>query len=135
LAAGAANLVVVWLIPMVIGAVYAHRFVTAGRALIVAAGALAVQVVVARFGPYDVSLVVTGTERMSNVTPPTFLLALQCIWMSSLFIACAGAVRRWAQRPRVWYLIVVGNSGAMTLYLWHIAAIATSRSGRWSSQW
>jgi len=124
LAAGAANLVVVWLIPMVIGAVYAHRFVTAGRALIVAAGALAVQVVVARFGPYDVSLVVTGTERMSNVTPPTFLLALQCIWMSSLFIACAGAVRRWAQRPRVWYLIVVGNSGAMTLYLWHIAAIA-----------
>ncbi|TXH27514.1 MAG: acyltransferase [Mycobacterium sp.] len=124
LAAGAANLVVVWLIPMVIGAVYAHRFVTAGRALIVAAGALAVQVAVARFGPYDVSLVVTGTERMSNVTPPTLLLALQCIWMSSLFIACAGAVRRWAQRPRVWYLIVVGNSGAMTLYLWHIAAIA-----------
>ncbi|MCX8557284.1 acyltransferase [Mycolicibacterium mucogenicum] len=124
LAAGAANLVVVWLIPMVIGAVYAHRFVTSGRALIVAAGALAVQVLVARFGPYDVSLVVTGTERMSNVTPPTLLLALQCIWMSSLFIACAGAVRRWAQRPRVWYLIVVGNSGAMTLYLWHIAAIA-----------
>jgi hypothetical protein len=124
LEAGAANLVVVWLIPMVIGAAYAHRFIAPGTALAVAAGTLAVQVVLARFGPYDVSLVVTGSERMSNVTPPTLLLALQCIWMSSLFIACAGAVRRWAQRPRIWYLIVVGNSGAMTLYLWHIAAIA-----------
>ena len=124
LAAGAANLVVVWLIPMVIGAAYAHHFVAPRTALLVAAGTLAVQVLVAKYGPYDVSLVVTGTERMSNVTPPTLLLALQCIWMSSLFIACAAAVRRWAQRPRVWYLIVVGNSGAMTLYLWHIAAIA-----------
>ena len=111
LAAGAGNLIVVWLIPMVIGAVYAHRFVAAGTALIVAAGTLALQVLAVELGPYDVSLVVTGAERMSNVTPPTLLLALQCIWMPSLFIACAGAVRRWAQRPRVWYLIVVGNSG------------------------
>lgn len=124
LEAGAANLIVVWLIPMVIGAAYAHRLIAPRTALAVAAGTLAVQVLVARYGPYDVSLVVTGTERMSNVTPPTLLLALQCVWMSSLFIACAGAVRRWAGRPRIWYLIVVGNSGAMTLYLWHIAAIA-----------
>ncbi|BBX87092.1 acyltransferase family protein [Mycolicibacterium aubagnense] len=129
LAAGAANLIVVWLIPMVIGAVYAHRFAAPRTALIVAAGTLAVQVALAKFGPYDVSLVVTGNERMSNVTPPTLLLALQCIWMPSLFIACTGAVRRWAQRPRVWYLIVVGNSGAMTLYLWHIVAIAIATFG------
>ncbi len=127
--AGAANLVVVWLIPMVIGAAYAHRFIAPRTALIVAAGTLAAQVLVAKYGPYDVALVVTGTERMSNVTPPTVLLALQCIWMSSLFIACAGAVRHWAQRPRIWYLIVVGNSGAMTLYLWHIAAIAIATFG------
>lgn len=74
LAAGAANLIVVWLIPMVIGAVYAHRFAAPRTALIVAAGTLAVQVALAKFGPYDVSLVVTGNERMSNVTPPRFCL-------------------------------------------------------------
>ena len=50
--------------------------------------AAAAQVLVAEFGPYDVSLVVTGTEHMSNVTPPTLLLALQCIWMPSMFVAC-----------------------------------------------
>lgn len=122
--AGAANLLAVWLIPMVIGAAYAHRLVTVRTALTVAAGAFAAQVALAVFGPYEVSLVVTGTERISNVTPPTLLLALQCIWMPMLFIAAAGRVSRWAQRPRVWYLVVVGNGGAMTLYLWHIAAIA-----------
>jgi hypothetical protein len=123
-AAGAANLLVAWLIPMVIGAAYARRLVTVRAALTVAAVALAAQVALAVFGPYDVSLVVTGAERMSNVTPPTLLLALQCIWMPAVFIAAAGTVRRWVQYPWVWYLVAVGNGGAMTLYLWHIAAIA-----------
>ena len=77
-------------------------------------------------GTYEVSLVVTGAERMSNVSPPTLLLALQCTWMSCVFVAAAGAIRRWAARPRVWYVVAVGNGGAMTLYLWHIPAIAVA---------
>ena len=77
-------------------------------------------------GPYEVSLVVTGTERISNVSPPTLLLALHCTWMSCVFVAAAGAIRRWAERPRVWYIVAVGNGGAMTLYLWHIPAIAVA---------
>ena len=54
------------------------------------------------------------------------LLALQCTWMSCLFVAAAGPIRRWAARPRVWYAVAVGNGGAMTLYLWHIPAIAVA---------
>ena len=77
-------------------------------------------------GPYEVSLVVTGAERMSNVSPPTLLLALHCTWMSCVFVAAAGAIRRWAARPRVWHVVAVGNGGAMTLYLWHIPAIAVA---------
>jgi hypothetical protein len=87
---------------------------------------LAAQIVLAIAGPYDVSLVVTGTERMSNVSPPTLLLALHCIWMSFAFVAAAGAIQRWAARPRVWHVVAVGNGGAMTLYLWHIPAIAVA---------
>ena len=68
----------------------------------------------------------TGTEHMSNVTPPTLLLALQCLWMSCAFVAAAGPMQRWAQRPRVWQVVAVGNGGAMTLYLWHIPAIAVA---------
>jgi hypothetical protein len=40
--------------------------------------------------------------------------------MCAFAIAAAPAIARWAQRPRVWWLAVIGNSGAMTLYLWHI---------------
>ena len=69
---------------------------------------------------------VTGVERMSNVSPPTLLLALHCTWMSCVFVAAAGAIRRWAERPRVWHVVAVGNGGAMTLYLWHIPAIAVA---------
>ncbi len=123
-AAGTANLLFVWLIPVVIGVAYARRLIGVRAAVLGAVAAFIAQVVLAVYGPYDVSLVVTGTERVSNVSPPTLLLALHCTWMSCVFVAAAGAIRRWAARPRVWQVVAVGNGGAMTLYLWHIPAIA-----------
>ncbi|MUL85392.1 MULTISPECIES: acyltransferase [unclassified Mycolicibacterium] len=122
--AGTANLIIVWLIPVVIGVAYARHLICARRALGIAVVAFTAQVILALTGIYDVSLVVTGTERVSNVSPPTLLLALQCTWMPCLFIAAADPIRRWAARPRVWYVVAMGNGGAMTLYLWHIPVIA-----------
>lgn len=126
LMSGVANFFIVWLIPIVIGVAYARRLIGVRAALLAAAFAFAAQVLLVIVGPYEVSLVVTGTERMSNVTPPTLLLALHCAWVSCAFVAAAGPVRRWAQRPRVWQAVAVGNGGAMTLYLWHIPAIAVA---------
>ena len=124
--AAVANYLIVWLIPVVIGVAYARGLIGARMALATAVVVLAALVVLSLVGPYDVSLVVTGTERLSNVSPPTLLLALQCTWMSCAFVAAAGIIRRWAARPRVWYVVVAGNRGAMTLYLWHIPAIAVA---------
>lgn len=126
LMSGVANFFIVWLIPIVIGVAYARRLIGVRAALLAAAFAFAAQVLLVIVGPYEVSLVVTGTERMSNVTPPTLLLALHCTWVSCAFVAAAGPVRRCAQRPRVWQAVAVGNGGAMTLYLWHIPAIAVA---------
>ena len=123
---GVANFLIVWLIPVVIGVAYARRLLGPRAALTGAAVTFAGQVVLCLAGPYDVSLVVTGTERLSNVSPPTLVLALHCTWMSCVFVAAASAIRRWAARPRVWYVVAVGNGGAMTLYLWHIPAIAVA---------
>ena len=123
---GVANFLIVWLIPVAVGVAYARRLIGPRVALAVAASAFAAQIVLAIVGPYDVSLVVTGTEHMSNVSPPTLLLALHCTWMSFAFVTAAGAIRRWAARPRVWHVVAVGNGGAMTLYLWHIPAIAVA---------
>ena len=124
--AGVANFLFVWLIPVVIGVAYARNLISPREAFLAAAAAFAAQVVAVVAGPYEVSLVVTGAERLSNVSPPTLLLALHCTWMSCLFVAAAGAIRRWAARPRVWRAVAVGNRGAMTLYLWHIPVIAVA---------
>jgi surface polysaccharide O-acyltransferase-like enzyme len=124
--AGIPNYLIVWLIPIVIGVAYARRLIGPRAAAFVAIAALTAQIVLAMAGPYDVSLVVTGTERMSNVSPPTLLLALHCVWMSFAFVAAAGTIRRWVAQPRVWHVVAVGNGGAMTLYLWHIPAIAVA---------
>ena len=122
--AGVANYVVVWLIPVVIGVGYARNLVSLRAALAGAVAAFTAQVLLVVSGPYEVALVVTGIEKLSNSSPPTLLLGLHCTWVSCLFVAAAGPIRRWAERPRVWYVVATGNGGAMTLYLWHIVAIA-----------
>lgn len=125
--AGVANFLIVWLIPVVIGVAYARRLIRPAMALVVAAVAFTAQVLLALSQTYEVPLVTNGSSHgVSNVSPPTVLLAVHCIWMSCVFVAAAGLVDRWAQRPRVWYVVAVGNSGAMTLYLWHIPAIAVA---------
>ncbi len=123
---GVANFLIVWLIPVAIGVGYARGLIGVGAAVGTAVCALSAQTALAVAGSYEVSLVVTGAERMSNVSPPTLLLALHCTWVSCAFVTAAGAVRRWAARPRVWRAVAVGNGGAMTLYLWHIPAIAVA---------
>ncbi|OBA87256.1 acetyltransferase [Mycobacteriaceae bacterium 1482268.1] len=123
---GVLNFLTAWLIPVVIGVAYARRLIGVRAAVAVAAAAFTTQVMLAVFGPYAVSLVVTGTQDFSNVSPPTLLLALHCTWMSCAFVAVATPVQRWARRPRVWHAVAVGNNGTMTLYLWHIPAIAVA---------
>lgn len=124
--AGVTNFVVVWLIPVAIGVGYARRLTSVRWAAGIGVGAFVAQLGLAAAGPYDVSLVVTGAEHVSNVAPPTLLLALHCTWMSCAFVIAANALQRWAHRPRVWRVVSTGNGGAMTLYLWHIPAIAVA---------
>jgi hypothetical protein len=57
------------------------------------------------------------------MTPPSLLLAGHTIMMCAFVIAAAPAIGRWARRPWVWWLTAIGNSGAMTLYLWHMPVL------------
>lgn len=128
-AAGGLNFLFVWLIPVVIGVAYARGLTSRRAAVVIGVAAFAAQLALVRFGPYETSLVVTGTDDLSNVAPPTLVLALHCTWMSCGFVSVAAAVGAWARRPRVWRIVSVGNTGAMTLYLWHIVAIAIAAFG------
>jgi hypothetical protein len=68
-------------------------------------------------------LVGIDAEGLRNMTPPSLLLAGHAIMLCAFAIGAAPAIARWAGRPRVWRLAVIGNSGAMTLYLWHMPVL------------
>jgi hypothetical protein len=113
----------VWLIPAMFGVAYRRHLLTASQALTIAAGVFAINLALAWSGPYQVSMVGTGDHHLSNTSPPSLLLAGHAIVLSLMAIAAAPAIGRWAGRPRVWWWTALGNSGAMTLYLWHIPAL------------
>jgi hypothetical protein len=105
------------------GVGYRRRLLAARAALTVGGAMLAVNVALLVLGPYELSLVGIETQHLKNMTPPSLLLAGHAIMMCAFAIAAAPAITRWARRPQVWWLAAIGNSGAMTLYLWHIPAL------------
>lgn len=114
---------VVWLIPGMFGVAYRRGLLTPTHALRVGLAMLAVNVALVWVGPYELSLVGIETQHIKNMTPPSLLLAGHAIMMCAFAIAAAPAISRWAARPQVWRLAVIGNTGAMTLYLWHMPAL------------
>lgn len=114
---------VAWLIPGMFGVAYRRELITRRPALMTALALVAVDVALVWWGPYELSLVGIEGQRLANMSPPSLLLAGHAIVLSALAIAAAPAINRWARRPRVWWLTAIGNSGAMTLYLWHMPAL------------
>ncbi|WP_422745477.1 acyltransferase family protein [Mycobacterium sp. WMMD1722] len=114
---------VVWLIPGVLGVAYRRGLLTPRAGVILGIAMLIVNIALMRLGPYELSLVGVETQQLKNMSPPSLLLAGHAIMMCAFAIAAAPAIARWARRPRVWWLTAIGNSGAMTLYLWHMPVL------------
>ncbi|CPU23865.1 acetyltransferase%2C fucose-4-O-acetylase [Mycobacteroides abscessus] len=102
---------------------YRRQLITQNAALVLAATVFAINVALVTFGPYTISLVGVAGQKVPNMIPPSLVLAGHAIILSALAIAAMPAINRWAQRPRVWWAVAIGNSGAMTLYLWHMPAL------------
>ncbi|MGE2716944.1 acyltransferase family protein [Mycolicibacterium litorale] len=114
---------VVWLVPGVFGVAYRRGLLSGRAAALIGTAMLAVNLALLWLGPYELSLVGIESQQVKNMTPPSLLLAGHAIMMCAFAIAAAPAIARWARRPRVWWLTAIGNSGAMTLYLWHMPAL------------
>lgn len=117
------NFLLAWLIPAVLGVVYVRRLIPRLAAVVLAAGALMVDIALVTLGPYELSLVTIPGQNLSNMTPPSVLLAGHSIVLCALAIAVAPWLNRMAKQARVWWFVAIGNSGAMTLYLWHLPAL------------
>lgn len=112
-----------WLIPGMFGVAYRRGLLNPRTALGVGVAMFAVNLSLLWLGPYELSLVGIESQHLKNMTPPSLLLAGHAIMLCAFAIAAAPRIGRWAQRPGVWRLAVIGNTGAMTLYLWHMPVL------------
>ncbi|WP_446222738.1 acyltransferase family protein [Nocardia sp. IBHARD005] len=117
--------VIVWLVPAVLGIGYLRGLLSRRTAAELACVALTADVLLVLVGPYETSMVTVPGQRLSNLAPPSLLLAGHAVVLCCAAVAVAPWLRRLAARPRVWWLTVIGNTGAMTLYLWHMPALLT----------
>ncbi|AQA04042.1 acyltransferase [Mycobacterium sp. MS1601] len=117
-----------WLIPGMFGVAYRRGLVDGRGAAKLGMAVLAVNIALV-LGPYELSLVGIEGQRLTNMAPPSLLMAGHATMLCAFAIAAAPAINRWAQRPRVWWCVAIGNSGAMTLYLWHMPALLLMHLG------
>ncbi|MFD3424915.1 acyltransferase family protein [Nocardia fluminea] len=115
----------VWLVPAVLGVGYLRGLLRRRTAAVLAGVVLVADALLVLVGPYEVSMVTVPGQRLSNLAPPSLLLAGHAVMLCCAAVAVAPRLRRLAARPRLWWLTVIGNTGAMTLYLWHIPALLT----------
>lgn len=118
-----ANFVVVWVLAAVVGLVARDRAGETRTLLGLALGAVVANVVLIRVGPYPLSMVGLPGERISNMAPPTLVLALHAVALIAAVGAARPALARVAARARVWHAVCAVGGVAMTLYLWHLTAL------------
>ncbi|ERG69308.1 acyltransferase family protein [Segniliparus rugosus] len=117
---GAPNFVLVWLIPTALGVGYRKALIPRRIGAAMFAVALAVDLALCLQGPYAVAMLGTADQtHISNFTPPSLLLAGHSVCLCGLAVLLAPRLRAFAGNPQVWRFVAIGNTGAMTLYLWH----------------
>jgi fucose 4-O-acetylase-like acetyltransferase len=125
-AIGLANFVLVWTLPALLGAMRSEgllRAVPAPALLLAAAALLVANGVLIRQGPWPISMVGMPGEPVSNMAPPTLVLALHCLTLVAVVEAADGPLSRLLRRPAVWRPVVAVNLTAMTVYLWHLPVL------------
>jgi surface polysaccharide O-acyltransferase-like enzyme len=99
------------------------RPIAASHGLTVAAVSLATLVAVTWVGWYPVAMVGVPGAELTNMTPPTFAIALLGFIQAGVIWAASGAISRFAHRPRTWHTVVAVSGVMMTIYLWHLTAM------------
>jgi hypothetical protein len=85
--------------------------------------AVAAAVTLVALGPYSKALITTAaTPGMTNLAPPTLVLACTGIAQVCLLLLVWPLLARALQRDGVWVVVALFASRAMSLYLWHMLA-------------
>ena len=86
-----------------------------------AAALLAAAVALALFGPYSSSLVtIGGDSELSNLSPPTLVLALYGAGQVLLLVVLWPALAAFLSDDRRWAVVALVGARGIGIYLWHI---------------
>ena len=125
---GWANFLFVWATVHQFGYWWSDRDADDGIATrtgwMVFAAALASLIAVTWIGWYPVAMVGVPGAGLTNMTPPTFAIAILGITQLGVVLGTQNAVRRLTARPRPWHIVVTVSGVVMTIYLWHLSAMS-----------
>ncbi|WP_216843918.1 acyltransferase family protein [Phytoactinopolyspora alkaliphila] len=124
---GFLNVVAVWGTVYQLGIAYAAGSLPwlRGRRAAALAGLGLVTVALAVVaGPYPASMIGMPGEPVSNMNPPTAVLLAVSALQLGLAFALRPAVERWAAQPPVATGLAWLSARLMTIYLWHMPALA-----------
>lgn len=96
---------------------------------VIAGVALAALVVVTWVGWYPVAMVGVPGAGVTNMTPPTFAMALLGTVQFGVIIGSQPAVRALTAKAKAWHGLVAVSGVIMTIYLWHLSAMSLVAAG------
>jgi len=119
------NFVLVWALAGQVGlwVFSTKRRPTRGQAVAIAVGCASLNALLVRFGPWPVSLVGLPGEEISNMAPPSVIMALHAVTLGALVVVVYPTLARLAGVARVWRVTAVVNAAAMSIYLWHLVGM------------
>lgn len=124
-ALGWLNYAFVWLAVHQLGYLWrAGRLQGAARALPWAVGGGILLAALVKWGPYPLAMVGVPGDEISNTLPPKLPMLALAALQGGLLLALEGPARRWLARSSVFTATVLVNGMIMTVYLWHLTALA-----------
>jgi hypothetical protein len=126
---GWANFVFVWAAVHQVGYWWSDRDAGAGVSArtgwAIAGASLAVLVAITWVpGLYPVAMVGIPGSETTNMTPPTFAIAILGMVQFGIIVGTQPGVRRLTSRVRAWHAVVAFSGVIMTVYLWHLSAMS-----------
>jgi surface polysaccharide O-acyltransferase-like enzyme len=118
---GVANYAFVWLLPHQLGYLYGDGKLERVAGSFVAAGLIGL-VGLVTVGGYPVSMVGVPGEDRWNTDPPSLALVALSLWLIGLALSARSWIGRKSEQVRP--LVSRLNATTLTLYLWHVTALA-----------
>jgi len=122
-AVGLANFVLVWMVPAYLGSLWSRGTIKKYPLSILISALLfnvSLNALLIRFGPWPISLVGMPGDPVSNMSPPTLVLAVHCVNWVLIVALLRKPLANALKGEKVWQRVTWVNLVAMTLYLWHL---------------